>query len=274
LNFLPSSLRALFSDSLLDIVLPALDHFVREIRVKLSDIEFVGSGLKKLLNDKFLGRVTKNHQWLYQVSKNNRGWVLTDSNKRVRLLPRPDSDDYARVYETFPALDELEHTIYAEQEKCHIIPGGAGDWTVNELKQVLEINVDVVFRSSQLITYLNLFITRSGECLCLLKGKAGSLVLFTIRDRVTGSDRTINIVTVGVHKKASGELSLLKGEEIVGALNSALSARQIDKAPESAVLTEFLEYSREFLMEIIDQLGLPFQLPDVEPVSMVYSVDC
>ncbi|MBO9492945.1 DEAD/DEAH box helicase [Thalassotalea sp. G20_0] len=114
------------------------------------------------------------------------------------------------------------------------------------------------------------------ECLCLLKGKAWSLVLFTIRDRVTGSDRTINIVTVGVHKKVSGELSLLKGEETVNALNNALSARQIDKdkAPDSAVLIEFLESSREFLMGKIDQLGLPFQLPDVEPVSMVYSVDC
>ena len=132
-------------------------------------------------------------------------------------MPRPDSDDYARVYDTFPALDELEHTIYAEQEKCHIIPRGTGEWTVNELKQVLEINVDVVFRSPQLITYLNLFITKSGEWLKSglqdqFKNIIKSAFLCVKLDKLSGQKKSVQKFIANIYKGSRLALPIEKSD--------------------------------------------------------------
>ena len=113
------------------------------------------------------------------------------------------------------------------------------------------------------------------ESLTLLKGKSANFALFSVRDRVTGSDRTVNTVSIGVLSNNSGELCLVKDEQVVNFLNDALFARpeNPENAPDGKILSEFLESAQSFLLSKIDELDLPFQLPDVDAISMICFIE-
>ena len=109
------------------------------------------------------------------------------------------------------------------------------------------------------------------ECFTQVNGDFNSVTLFSIRDRITGSENTLNLSTAGVMISVDGAYKLLKDEEIISMLNSALQSKQLDAKTsfDSSTILERLPSVAHYLQENIGQLGLPFTLPEVEPVTVI-----
>ena len=105
------------------------------------------------------------------------------------------------------------------------------------------------------------------------------LIVFRIRDKVTGDQRTVGSVTVAV-EVSDGEqraVVLLKDWELLIKLNGFYGVRggqsKESVPPRDASLVEHaLEQGMSVVREKVSELGLPFRFPEVEALAILWPV--
>ena len=112
-------------------------------------------------------------------------------------------------------------------------------------------------------------------CYAHVPGMASDVVIFNVRDRVTGTGSNVRISTAGVQIKDSGEFELLKDESLVNVLNQVLKTKSHGGAQgeDRAQRLNVMVNATDYLKQHINELGLPFTLPDVEPVVFIHGVN-
>ena len=115
--------------------------------------------------------------------------------------------------------------------------------------------------------------TDTTEALAAMGDLAGPLVVFALRDRITGSEGTVRKIVVGLQRNEDASWSVLRDWEVLKLLNLAADrprstvfdvkpTRQVDVAALLSEATRHLE-SR------LDELDLPFQLTEIEQLACV-----
>ena len=103
-----------------------------------------------------------------------------------------------------------------------------------------------------------------------IRGLDAPMFVFSVRDRITGSDGPVRAVVVGAQSGADGTWSLVRDWELVRRLNPLA-----DK-PRSPVFTDsdsaddvshLMASARQYVVSEIDALDLPFTLPIVESLA-------
>ena len=105
------------------------------------------------------------------------------------------------------------------------------------------------------------------------------LVVYRIRDRLTGEQRTVRSVTLAVEvdEGTPGSDTVLKDWELLGKLNGLVGGRGFRSKdsvppPDCARVKEALERGVSLVRIKATELGLPFRFPDVEPVAVLWPV--
>ena len=99
----------------------------------------------------------------------------------------------------------------------------------------------------------------------------GPLVVFAIRDRITGADGAVRRIVVGLLRREDTSWELLRDWEVLRLLNPAADrprSATFDSEPgEEFDIPTILATAERALSSRLDELDLPFQLPDVEDVA-------
>ena len=107
-------------------------------------------------------------------------------------------------------------------------------------------------------------------CYTCSSALAGDLVIFNVRDRVTSTSSNVRISTAGVLARQPGQFEILKDENLVSLLTQVLQNRE---QPEESIplisLNSIVEQVSEYITQHINELNLPFTLPDVEAVVLI-----
>jgi hypothetical protein len=150
----------LANEGSLDILLDALEHFVKSQGLSKGEIENINRGVCRILPDAYINRVTTRKQWVYRLQEKNSAWLKTSSKNKYRCIPCPPSNDYKRIWEILPTLNRLgsDEYVLVEQDKPNIIARGLARWQFNELRELLNLNVNALYGSSTHLEYLNKFI--------------------------------------------------------------------------------------------------------------------
>ena len=105
------------------------------------------------------------------------------------------------------------------------------------------------------------------------------LVVYRIRDRLTGEQRTVRSVTLAVEidEGTPGSDAVLKDWELLGKLNGLVGGRGFRAKdsvppPDLARVEEALERGMSLVRMKASELGLPFRFPEVEPVAVLWPV--
>ncbi|MCL1092796.1 sacsin N-terminal ATP-binding-like domain-containing protein [Shewanella kaireitica] len=126
-------------------------------------VEELSRGIREFLKDS-IGischyHVTSAHQWVYQVSKESRRWNLVCSSLPIRKLPKPKSDEYERIWNTFPSLFSIrDEFVFIDDSKSNIISLKDANWQDDELVDLFNSVETDVFESQKLLSYLNTFL--------------------------------------------------------------------------------------------------------------------
>ena len=102
------------------------------------------------------------------------------------------------------------------------------------------------------------------------RGLDALLLVFVVRDRITGSDGPVRSVVVGVTGNGDGDWELVRDWEIILLLSpvadkprssALLRDTQLRRSMEGAV-----ESAQMYVESSLDALELPFTLPTIEPL--------
>ncbi|MBR9910600.1 MAG: hypothetical protein GYB33_09645 [Gammaproteobacteria bacterium] len=158
--------RQLANQGTLNCIIPALSGLVEKYRLSQKEVISITKGLLDFLchpsrDHKLLTWATVNVQWVYKISPVDRGWVSLTAQDRVRLLPAPvtlspSSEDYDRVWETFPAFKngQFQDVVFAESGQPNLVVE-ASVWSVEEVLSALDIDTGKVFSSRRNLGYIN-----------------------------------------------------------------------------------------------------------------------
>ena len=151
----------LANEGTLDLLLPAFQYFIKTLKIKKSDVNRTSGGIDKLFStsSKYLERVTSRYNWVYRLTPEKRGWELVEGAQMIRLLPKPDSEDYQRIWDTFPwVVERSENICFAESGKNNIISKFNTRWPLQDLEELLSVNVSEVFSSQANFGYFTRFL--------------------------------------------------------------------------------------------------------------------
>jgi hypothetical protein len=99
------------------------------------------------------------------------------------------------------------------------------------------------------------------------------VLIFQIADRVTGEEGTIRMVIVGVEIEPEGSGVFLKDWELLERLNDITSGCPV-KAKGSLAPKDLeqsaLRANHEVVRESLPELALPFKVPEIEPVAILW----
>lgn len=105
------------------------------------------------------------------------------------------------------------------------------------------------------------------------------LVVYRIRDKLTGEQRTVRSVTLAVEidEAAPGGDIVLKDWELLQKLNGLVGGRGFranDSAPPAdiALVEQALDRGMSLARNTIPELGLPFRFPEIEPIAVLWPV--
>jgi len=102
------------------------------------------------------------------------------------------------------------------------------------------------------------------------------LMIFALRDRITGSEGTIRTLIAGVQKGVDGGMELLRDWQIIKILNQyadkprsqALSSLSSELTT-SQDIPNLLSEAKNFLKSNLDMLDLPFRLPEIDEIGCI-----
>jgi hypothetical protein len=105
------------------------------------------------------------------------------------------------------------------------------------------------------------------------------LVVYRIRDKVTGEQRTVRSVALAVEidEGAPGADTVLKDWELLERLNGLVGARgfrEKDSVPPADItrVEQALDRGMSLVRSLTPALGLPFRIPEVEPIAVLWPV--
>ncbi len=109
------------------------------------------------------------------------------------------------------------------------------------------------------------------EALAAVGGLAEPLVVFAVRDKVTGAEGAVRKVIVGVQRDGDGGWALVRDWEVIKLLNP-LADRPRSKSFEVAAqrpeeIADMLSAAEAHLQSRLGELDLPFRLPAVESLA-------
>jgi hypothetical protein len=250
---------ALANEGTLDVVLVALEHFVKSKTCTKDEIEIINRGIKNIFPKEYLSRVTANHQWVFKVNHQCNDWQRLSIKNKFRFLPQPASSDYKRVWEALPKLEMLDSNyILVERDKPNITNSAQIGWNADELKSILSVDVQNIFSSSILLEYLNKFIRLTTES--LQSEQVESLVSPLIREALAKIDLA---VLSNRTKLFQDLLNNLKAEHRVvlpvakedGELWFALAATKLDML----LIPSFLDHTEQKsngVLNVIDSIEI------------------
>ncbi|MGR4990482.1 DEAD/DEAH box helicase [Vibrio rotiferianus] len=106
-----------------------------------------------------------------------------------------------------------------------------------------------------------------------LNGIERDLVVFKVQDQITGTDASVKVSIVGLVLDDHGGCDLVKDEDLIGYLNEYLKvSSEADSTRTSEDLVSVIQTAKDFLMENVSSIGLPFKLPSCEPLTVFYRV--
>ena len=113
--------------------------------------------------------------------------------------------------------------------------------------------------------------TDATESLAALGDLSGPLVIFALRDRITGSEGTVRKVVVGLQHNESTSWRLLRDWEVLKLLNPAADKPRsfvFDTKPTGQVdVGALLSEATRHLESRLDEMELPFRLPVMEQIA-------
>ena len=113
--------------------------------------------------------------------------------------------------------------------------------------------------------------TEATDALAALGGLTGPLVVFALRDRITGSNGAVRKIVVGVQRNDDASWRLLRDWEVLKLLNSAADKPRstlFHAEPEEELnVSEILSVAEQSLRSRLDELDLPFRLPAIEQLA-------
>ncbi len=152
----------LASEGTFNLVLKALSEFSTKYRMSSSNVEVVTSALQKMFkNADYLEEVTKDYHFLFQVTSDSRQWNLLPSSQNCLPIPKPNNNDYSRIWATLPGLVDLQTEVSLFEKKgCEFVSSMWSNptWNEEQFEQVLQVNVTSLFEESIHIEYLYQFI--------------------------------------------------------------------------------------------------------------------
>jgi hypothetical protein len=115
------------------------------------------------------------------------------------------------------------------------------------------------------------------DALAAMGGLSGPLVIFALRDRITGSEGAIRKVIVGLYHGEGAEWKMLRDWELLKLLNTAADKPRsavFDVTPkEDLDLADLLSRVEQDLESRLDELDLPFRLPVIERLACLIPGD-
>ena len=103
-----------------------------------------------------------------------------------------------------------------------------------------------------------------------VRGLDAPIFVFTVRDRITGSDGSVRAVLVAAQPNGDGAWDLIRDWELMERLNPLAdrprSLAITDVRPTHDV-TDMMADARAHVVSQIDALELPFELPVVETIA-------
>ena len=103
-----------------------------------------------------------------------------------------------------------------------------------------------------------------------IRGLDAPIFVFSVRDRITGTDATIRTIVVATQPGADGNWSLIRDWELVQLLNPLADKPRSDifrDADPALDVSDLVENARRHVVSQIDVLDLPFTLPTVESLA-------
>lgn len=101
----------------------------------------------------------------------------------------------------------------------------------------------------------------------------GALVVFALRDRITGAEGAVRKVVVGLQRSEGSEWKLVRDWELLKLLNPAADkprSNVFDVKPKGGVDAAKLLHEAEVALEArLNELDLPFRLPAIERLAML-----
>lgn len=97
------------------------------------------------------------------------------------------------------------------------------------------------------------------------------LLIFKVQDQVTSTDASVKISIVGITVDTEQNCQVIKEEELVRQLNKCLKAHtetESKRIPQDLLVV--LQVASNYLKENVANLGLPFKLPNSEPITAFY----
>ena len=105
------------------------------------------------------------------------------------------------------------------------------------------------------------------------------LVVYRIRDKLTGEQRTIRsvILAVEIVEGTTCEDTLIKDWELLGRLNEVFGARGFrgkNSAPpaDTTRVEQAIDRGSSLVRDKVSELGLPFRFPEVEAIAVLWPV--
>ncbi|MCY4591928.1 MAG: hypothetical protein OXE86_15490 [Alphaproteobacteria bacterium] len=106
--------------------------------------------------------------------------------------------------------------------------------------------------------------------LAAIKGLDAPIFVFTVRDRITGSDSSVRSLVVAAQSSGDGAWELIRDWELIQRLNPLAdrprSLAITDIRPTHDVL-DMMTDARAHVVSHLDALELPFELPVVENLA-------
>lgn len=151
--------RLLANEGTLPSLLASVALAASKWRLNTQQVDSLAWGIQQFLEHRMgrpcHGPITSKYQWVYRLQSSSKAWDLVDISRPVRILPKPNSDEYERIWQTLPALMEsADEFVYIENEKPNIISSNNACWQQHELVRLFESVKSEIFESQKLLGYL------------------------------------------------------------------------------------------------------------------------
>ncbi|MCW8333032.1 sacsin N-terminal ATP-binding-like domain-containing protein [Vibrio paucivorans] len=151
--------RRLANEGTLPSLLTSVDLAATKWRLNTQQVDSLAWGIQQFLKHRMgspcHGPITSKYQWVYRLQSSSKAWDLVDISRPVRTLPKPNSGEYERIWQTLPALMEsADDFVYIENEKPNIISSNNACWQQHEVVRLFESVKSEVFESQKLLGYL------------------------------------------------------------------------------------------------------------------------
>ena len=103
-----------------------------------------------------------------------------------------------------------------------------------------------------------------------IRGLDAPIFVFSVRDRITGSDGPIRAVVVAAHSDGDGAWTLVRDWELMQRLNPLADKPRslvFSDAHPAYDVADLMADARQYVVSQLDALELPFALPTVESLA-------